>query len=153
MEFELRTATIDDVAMLAEMNQQLIIDEGSLNAMSLDELTARMHTWLSADREAVLVIRNDDVIGYLLYRLLEDEYFPYRSSLYVRQYFIKPSYRRRGIGQIAFERITQDYFPSGYAVMLDVLENNPESKAFWHKLGFEVYNTTLRREPSSPLNE
>lgn len=149
MDFTLRAATLDDVALLAAMNHQLILDEGSQNTMTPEELEARMRDWLSTDRKAVLVVRGDEVIGYLLYRVLRDEYFPYKDSLYVRQYFIAPSYRRRGIGQIAFERITQEHFPADYAVMLDVLETNPEGKAFWLKLGFQVYNTTLRRQATS----
>lgn len=149
MDFELRSASLADVLLLAQMNQQLILDEGSKNAMELPQLEARMREWISTDRQAVLVVHQDNVIGYLLYRLMRDEYFPYQNSIYVRQYFITPRYRRRGIGQIAFERITQEHFPQDYAVMLDVLETNPEGKAFWLKLGFEVYNTTLRRDVTS----
>lgn len=147
MDFELRPATIDDVPILAEMNRQLIRDEGSQNIMDLPELEARMHEWLTDDREAIIVQRGDEVIGYMVYRVLRDEYFPYGDSVYVRQYFITPKYRRRGIGQIAFERIVDEFFAKDRAVMLDVLESNPEGKAFWLKIGFHVYNTTLRLDP------
>ena len=145
-EIVLRTASLDDVPMLAEMNTQLIHDEGSPNPMDIVQLTERMREWLSSDRDAVIVERGDDVVGYLLYRILRDEYYPYKNSIYVRQYFIKPTYRRRGIGQIAFESIVSDYFPDDHAIMLDVLESNPEGKAFWQKIGFDVYHTTMRRE-------
>ncbi|MGJ3241059.1 MAG: GNAT family N-acetyltransferase, partial [Anaerolineae bacterium] len=76
----------------------------------------------------------------------KDEYYPYKDSIYIRQFFIQPRYRRRGIGQVAFERIVEAYFEDDEALSLDVLESNPEAKAFWSKLGFKVYHTTMRRE-------
>ena len=145
-DFDLRHASLDDVALLAEMNQQLIIDEGGRNTMTLPELKKRMHEWLTTDYKAVVVERDKGVIGYLLYRKFKEQYFPYNNSVYIRQFFIQPSYRRRGIGQTVFETIADEYFPKDYSVMLDVLESNPEGKAFWVKLGFSIYHTTLRRE-------
>lgn len=145
MQFDLRLAKRDDARLLAEMNQQLIEDEGSRNNMSLDELTTRMERWLDDGRQAVIVYREDEVVGYMLYYQHAEEYFPYSDSIYVRQFFIARRYRRRGIGQEAFERIAAEFFPDDRSIMLDVLENNPEAKAFWLKLGFDVYNVTLRR--------
>lgn len=145
-DIDLRRATLDDVTLLAEMNQQLIIDEGSKNTMSLAELAERIRGWLNTDREAVVVERAGEMIGYLLYREHQEEYYPYQTSVYVRQFFIQPSYRRRGIGQTVFEQIATEFFPQNYAIMLDVLESNPEGKAFWLKLGFSTYHTTLRRD-------
>lgn len=142
----LRPATLGDVAILAEMNQQLIIDEGNFNTMSLEELEQRMVKWLSAGREGVIVERNDDVIGYMLFWRVEDEFYPYKDSIYIRQFFIQPSFRRRGIGQIAFDRIIAEFIDDGVALTLDVLESNPEGKAFWAKLGFVEYHTTMRRD-------
>ena len=144
-EIVLRAGTLEDVPILAEMNQQLIIDENSANDMSLSQLERRMVGWLSSNRRAVIVERGGEVIGYLLYRHNTDEYYPYKNSIYVRQFFILPSFRRRGIGQIAFEQIVKEFFPEGFAIMLDVLETNPEGKSFWAKLGFEVYHVTMRR--------
>ena len=142
----LRPATLGDVAILAEMNQQLIIDEGNFNTMSSEELEQRMAKWLSSGREGVIVERNDDVIGYMLFWRVEDEFYPYKDSIYIRQFFIQPSFRRRGIGQIAFDRIIEEFIDDGVALTLDVLESNPEGKAFWAKLGFVEYHTTMRRD-------
>lgn len=150
MQIQFRKATLEDVPLLAQMNQQLIIDESSRNNMTPEQLETRLRGWLANDRRAVLIVdadADDAIMGYLLYRVLDDEYYPYRQSIYVRQYFIKPTYRRRGIGQIAFEAIAREYFPAGSALMLDVLESNPEAKQFWLKMGFEIYRTTMRREP------
>jgi ribosomal protein S18 acetylase RimI-like enzyme len=146
MSVDFRPATLEDVPLLAEMNQQLIIDEGSRNSMNGDELQGRMRRWLEGDYRAVLIFKEADMVGYLLYRVSVDEYFPYQASIYVRQFFIKRTYRRRGIGQVAFESLAKSYFPPDSAITLDVLETNSEAKQFWLKLGFDVYCTTLRRE-------
>ncbi|GAB5493769.1 MAG: hypothetical protein Phog2KO_39840 [Phototrophicaceae bacterium] len=141
----LRPATLEDVPILAEMNQQLIIDEGSPNPMDLAELKQRMVKWLSADRDAVIVERGEEIIGYMLFWRMADEFYPYKDSIYIRQFFIQPSFRRRGIGQVAFDRIIDEFLDEGAALTLDVLESNPEGKAFWAKLGFLEYHTTMRR--------
>ncbi|QPC82952.1 GNAT family N-acetyltransferase [Phototrophicus methaneseepsis] len=146
MELTYRGATLEDVALLARMNKQLIEDENSRNPMSVEQLEARMKRWLQDSYEAVFIMHGDDVVGYMLYRTIDDEYFPYNSNIHIRQYFVMRSWRRRGIGQIAFEQIVSDFFPGESAITLDVLERNPEAKQFWLKLGFAVYHTTLRRE-------
>lgn len=141
----LRAATIDDADILAQMNQQLILDEGGQNTMSLEELQERIVKWLSANREAVIVERLEAVIGYMLFWRVEDEYYPYKNSIYIRQFFIEPSFRRRGIGQVAFDRIVGEFVADDVALTLDVLESNPEAKSFWAKMGFVEYHTTMRR--------
>lgn len=145
----LRHATLDDVAILADMNQQLIIDESSPNPMNLEELKSRMVKWLSSDRDAIIVERGDDIIGYMMFWRMDDEFYPYKDSIYIRQFFILPSFRRRGIGQVAFDRIIEQFIDKDVALTLDVLETNPEGKAFWEKLGFVEYHTTMRRNQSS----
>lgn len=147
MSIQFRRATVADVATLAEMNKQLIIDEGSRNPMEIDALAGRMEQWLKEGRTAVLLLRDDDIIGYLLYWTNREEYYPYSETVHIRQFFIKRNFRRRGIGQIAFETIVREYFPPDVTITLDVLESNPEAKAFWLKQGFNIYHTTLRREP------
>jgi hypothetical protein len=44
-----RSATLDDAPLLAEMNHQLIRDEGHRNPMTVFELAERMREWLSGD--------------------------------------------------------------------------------------------------------
>jgi GNAT superfamily N-acetyltransferase len=146
LQFSLRPANYNDVALLARMNKQLIQDEHSRNTMSHTELADRITRWLDDGRSIIIVERDDDAIGYLVYYGQDEKYYPYENSVYVRQYFIQPRYRRRGIGQVAFERIAKEYFPPHAAIMLDVLHTNPEAKAFWMKLGFDMYCVTLRRD-------
>lgn len=64
MSIELRPATPDDVPLLAAMNQQLRVDEGSRHPMNLEQLTIRMRRWLEGDYHAVLFFKEGDVAGY-----------------------------------------------------------------------------------------
>jgi hypothetical protein len=44
-----RLASVDDCRLLAEMNHQLIQDEGHRNKMTVAELERRMRGWLSGE--------------------------------------------------------------------------------------------------------
>ncbi|MCU0512861.1 MAG: GNAT family N-acetyltransferase [Anaerolineae bacterium] len=147
MTLDFRLATVDDAPLLAHMNQQLIVDEASRNPMTLAQLEERMARWLAGEYQAVLFFKEGQVVGYLLFRPSRDEYYPYQPNMYIRQFFIERSFRRRGIGQVAFEMAAARVFPPHSTLALDVLETNPEARQFWLKLGFEVYATALRRLP------
>ncbi|MCL5998554.1 MAG: GNAT family N-acetyltransferase [Chloroflexi bacterium] len=95
----LRSATPDDVALLARMNRQLIEDEGSRNPMSLDQLEARMRCWLGGGWSITIVLAGDEVAGYAVYQVRRDEYCPDQQLVYVRQFFIRRELRRQGIGK------------------------------------------------------
>jgi GNAT superfamily N-acetyltransferase len=49
-----RVAAAADLPQLALWNQQLIEDEGHDNTMNLEELVARMRTWLATEYQAVI---------------------------------------------------------------------------------------------------
>ena len=157
METVLHKATLDDASVLAEMNQMLIDDEGSVNPMSLDQLKTRIHRWLeSGEYEAVILSRNDETVGYVLYRQERNEYDIDELNIYVRQFFVNRAYRRRGIGRAAFEQVVSDYFPPQATIVLEVLASNLQGRSFWERLGFEPYYTAYRRparitEPSDPV--
>jgi hypothetical protein len=50
-----RRASLDDCALLAELNHQLIRDEGHINQMTVPELEQRMRAWLSSEYAAILL--------------------------------------------------------------------------------------------------
>ncbi|MCK5364570.1 MAG: GNAT family N-acetyltransferase, partial [Gammaproteobacteria bacterium] len=63
-----RTASEGDLPLLAELNQQLIHDEGYANPMSVAELENRMRGWLIRAYTAVMFLNDGNVVGYALYR-------------------------------------------------------------------------------------
>lgn len=145
---ELRRATLADVQVLAAMNQHLIQDERSRNPMSLAELEARMHGWLSGDWSAILIAQAGEVVGYALYQERRDSLFPEQIVIYLRQFFIARSHRRGGIGRAVMTAILADWFPPSARIELDVLEANPVGHTFWRSLGFAPYATTYQRPPA-----
>ena len=150
MSLNLRKATSKDIPALAEMNRQLIQDERSRNPLNVEQLELRMQAWLDGSWSAIMIYKNEELIGYLLYQQREDDYHPNQPMIFVRQFFVQRAYRRRGIGRQAFEQITEQYFPSDAKVMLDVLATNSEALRFWEDLGFTRYATSLQR--NAPKN-
>src|SRR6266404_7565286 len=91
-----RRATLDDCALLAELNHQLIRDEGHRNRMTVPELEQRMKGWLASEYAAVLFEDGKEIVAYALYREEPDE-------IYLRQLFVVRDRRRQGIGRKALE--------------------------------------------------
>jgi len=141
----LRVATDEDVPLLATMNRALIEDEGSRNPMSMEELRARMTNFLADGWTAILVLEEDAVVGYLLYRAHPAEYDATRSEVFLRQLFVVRERRRQGIGRWALAEAVARHFPGDADVVLDVLVGNEGAERFWRALGFEPYAITLRR--------
>jgi len=89
-----RFATAADAHTLAPMNFQLIRDEGHRNSMSMAELEQRMRAWLDSEYQAVLFDDEQGTAGYALFKREPD-------WIYLRQFFVEPERRRRGIGRAA----------------------------------------------------
>src|SRR4051794_19164263 len=100
-----RLATLEDCSRLAELNHQLIRDEGHRNPMSVDQLKNRMRSWLSSDYRAVLYEDAGKVVAYALFREQSDE-------IYLRQLFVVPSRRSQGIGRRAVDILRSEVWPS-----------------------------------------
>ena len=133
-----RTAGEGDLSLLAELNQQLIRDEGHPNPMSLAELESRMQAWLVRVYTAVLFEREGAVVGYALYRTDN-------AGIFLRQFFICRDERRKGHGRTAMALLFKRVWPAGATVSLEVLSANQTAIDFWRALGFEDYALTLRR--------
>lgn len=91
-ELKFRFAAESDVPWLAKMNQELILDEGHRNKMTLTELEQRMSNFLHNEYDAVIASIGRTDIGYALYR--QDP-----EWLYLRQIFIINSMRCKGSGR------------------------------------------------------
>lgn len=140
MNLQLRAATTADCDLLASMNRELIMDEGSPDSMSQDALSARMRRWLKEGWQAVLILLNKVVVGYTLFQERQ------RSEIYIRHYFVKRMFRGKGVGQMAFALLQAEYFPAGATLALDVLATNVGARRFWERLGFQADAGGLRLE-------
>ncbi|GMW00647.1 MAG: hypothetical protein AMXMBFR84_17840 [Candidatus Hydrogenedentota bacterium] len=131
------TATPGMATELARMNQKLIADEGHRNPMTFEELRQRMLAWLSSEYEATVLRCDAKTVGYALFRR-ETEF------IYLRQFWIAPEYRRRGIGRAAIAWLETNVW-HGHRIRLDVLVNNAPGIAFWRAVGFEDYCLTMEK--------
>jgi predicted GNAT family acetyltransferase len=136
-----RFASPDDVRRLAELNHELIADEGHRNPMNVDQLENRMRAWLATEYRAVVFTSGAEVLAYALFR--DDE----ADSIHVRQFFVIRARRREGIGRDAIRLFVRDIVPKNKRVVLDVLVRNTVGHAFWRAVGFREYAVTLERLP------
>jgi len=134
-----RTATLADVAVLAEMNHRLIRDEGHRNRMTIPELRERMEGWLRDEYRAAVFEFEDVPVGYALFRG-EPEF------VYLRQFWVAPEVRRRGIGRAALAWLRTNEWKDAPRIRLDVLIGNEAGIAFWRAIGFRDYCLTMEWE-------
>jgi GNAT superfamily N-acetyltransferase len=137
-----RPATFDDCPRLAELNHQLIRDEGHRNRMSVGELEQRMRGWLTSEYRAVIYEDGGVVVAYALYREQPEE-------IYLRQLFVVRDRRSQGIGRSAVEILRSQVWPKNKRLTVDVLAANKRGVAFWREIGYTDYSLTLEIPPDS----
>jgi predicted acetyltransferase len=64
--------------------------------------------------------------------------------MYLRQFFVVPEFRRRGLGRTAFQWLNDNIWQK-VLVRIDVLCANDAGIAFWRALGFDDYCITMER--------
>ena len=135
-----RQATPADAPLLAELNHQLIRDEGHRNPMTAPQLEQRMLGLLQDGYAAVLFTgeHSSDPVAYALFRYTSD-------GVYLRQFFVRRGWRRAGIGRAAFA-ILRTLWPVGARVTVDVLIANAAAQSFWRSLGFSDYSLALEMQ-------
>ena len=136
-------ATVDDCPQLAELNHQLIQDEGHRNQMGVDELEERMRQWLSGEYRAVVFEDRRRVVAYALFRETTEE-------LYLRQLFVARDRRREGIGRSAVAILRSQLWPSNKRLTVDVLVTNDHAVTFCRAVGYVDYSLTLEVAPKRP---
>jgi predicted acetyltransferase len=128
-----RHATLNDCPLLAEMNHQLLEDEGHRNRfMTLPQLEERMRGFLSGEYRAVIFDDDGEFVAYALYREQPDE-------IYLRQLFVVRDHRRRGLGRRAMGVLRADIWPKEKRLTVDVLLHNTSAIEFWRSVGYKDY--------------
>jgi GNAT superfamily N-acetyltransferase len=125
----LRQPTADDLSRLGEWNAALIRDEGHDNPMSVAELTERMREWLAGEYRGRIFVCDDVDAGYALYRDLPE-------FVHLRQFYVAPEWRRRGIGAAALRVLREREFPASKRVLVEAMSWNAAALAFWRACGF-----------------
>ena len=136
-----RRAIVNDAALLAELNHQLLHDEGHRNRnMSIPELEQRMRGWLASEYAAMVFEDGGAIVAYALYREQPEE-------IYLRQLFIARNRRRKGIGRQAVEILRTKIWPANKRLTVDVLVQNTTAIAFWRAVGYQDYCLALEILP------
>lgn len=144
MNVTIRSAAEFDADVISEMNFQLIQDEGSRNSMNLNQLRDRIQGWLRSCWSIDLLLVKEKVIGYAVYKIQSAPFEDTKMEAYIRQFFINRNERGKGYGREGIERL-KERFGNVAAMLIDVLETNPEGRRFWEKVGFVPYYTNMRK--------
>lgn len=139
-EITFRLAKLDDCALLAELNHQLIRDEGHRNPMTIPQLEQRMRSFIEGEYRAIIFEVGGEIVAYALYREGMDE-------VYLRQLFVVRHRRRRGIGRRAVETLRSQVWPKTKRLTVEVLVANTAAVAFWRAVGYADYALTLEIMP------
>src|SRR5262249_12636552 len=99
-----RAAALDDCVLLAELNHQLIRDEGHRNPMTVPQLEQRMRGFIQGAYRGVIFESNNEVVAYALYLEQPEE-------IYLRQLFVVRHRRRQGIGRRAIDILRSQVWP------------------------------------------
>jgi GNAT superfamily N-acetyltransferase len=137
-----RAATLDDCRRLAELNHQLIRDEGHRNAMTIPQLEQRMRGWLSGEYRAMVYEAGGEVVAYALFREQPEE-------IYLRQLFVVRHRRSQGIGRRALEILRSEIWPKTKRLTVEVLVANERAVSFWRSVGYSDYALSLEILPES----
>jgi predicted acetyltransferase len=138
-----RHATLNDYARLAELNHQLIRDQGHRNPMTVPELERRMKRWLAGEYTATIFEEGATVVAYALYCEQPEE-------IYLRQLLVVRARRRQGIGRQAMEILRSQIWPKNKRLTVGVLVGNTAAAAFWRAVGYKDYSLTLEILPAPP---
>ena len=135
-----RFATLADCPRLAELNHQLIQDEGHRNRMTVGELEQRMRGWIAGEYRAVIFEAGDEVVAYALFREQAEE-------IYLRQLFVVRHRRSQGIGRHAVEILRSQVWPKTRRLTVEVLTANQRAVRFWRSVGYTDYALSLEILP------
>ena len=136
-----RTATLDDVPLLAELNRQLVEDEGHRNqARGLPWFEQRMRQFLTVKYTALIFEERGRPVAYALFCDKED-------SVHLRQFLVCRDCRRQGHGREAMRILVEQVWPRDKRLTVGVLCRNKVGYAFWKAMGFEDYSVELEMPP------
>jgi GNAT superfamily N-acetyltransferase len=141
----MRIATSEDTRLVLRFILELAEYEHLSESVFMTEEI--LYEWISSRRIEVLLAEScGETVGFALY------YFTYstfrgQSGIYIEDLFVRPSFRRRGIGTMFFRELARIARSRG-CFRLDwmVLDWNVNSIAFYEKLGGHAVNdwTTFR---------
>ena len=133
---------MDDCPQLAELNHQLIRDEGHRNPMTVLQLEQRMRGWISGEYQAIIYEDGGEIVAYALFREQPEE-------IYLRQLFVVRHRRSQGIGRWAVDILRSQIWPKTKRLTVEVLVANTRAVSFWRSVGYADYALSLEILPDN----
>ena len=137
--------TARDIAGIVDLNRQLQQEEGAA-VMDARDLATRLSQWLAADYRGVIFEIEAQRVAYALFRDT-DPFSEGDDGIFLRQFFVVATERRKGIGRAAFTLLLNEVWPPGKRIFLEALTSNPAGHAFWQSVGFEPYSVKYTCTP------
>ena len=121
---------MNDIAELSVLNKQLREDEKMDNIMTDNEITRRMESFLTGQIYKVHILENanKEIIGYCVLDIT-------REPKYLRQLFIKKTYRNHGYGKLLLKKVMEEYQLK--EIELEVMSWNESAIRFYEHTGFK----------------
>jgi len=135
-----RQATAKDYPLLGGLNYQLIHDLGLPHLMTMREMGMRMRKLLASDHRATLFELHGKVVAYALYRESP-------KGIYLRQFLVVRSHRRKGIARRAIGVLRAQVWPKSKGLTVEVLVSNKPALEFWRNVGFRDLSLKLEIPP------
>lgn len=150
MTIAIRRADTADAAVLAQMNDRLVTDQGSASSWSPGKFQRRFEEWLrTGEWQVDVVVEDYQIVGYAVYQERRDYYYESKTVTYLRQFYIDRDHRGQGVGREALSVLVETRFRKGQSVAVDVVATNPGGHGFWSKMGFSPYYTQMTMQRNS----
>ena len=88
---------------------------------------------------------NDKTVGYILYILYKSFYYD-EICCQVDMFYLKPEYRKQGIGKKMFTLVEEDAKQRGASQLISSFNLKQPLEGFYQKMGFETTHVAVAKE-------
>ena len=116
------------------------------------EYATYLRALLARDDALAVVARDGDrIVGYAVGRITSmPAFFAQRQRGYIHDVYVRPEYRRRGIGRRLVAEILTWLRRRGVTLVELTVAARNEALPFWEKLGFRVYMHQMKLDLLTP---
>ncbi|WP_302080116.1 GNAT family N-acetyltransferase [Salinibaculum rarum] len=98
----------------------------------------------------LLVARDDDVIGFVMFTMETGGYQQDGARGIVENIFVEPSYRDRGVGERLLQAAEAELTQRGAeTIALEVMAENQDARRFYRRQGYEPHRVELEKSVES----
>ena len=154
MTVEIRRATLKDIKEILPVWGELAVFHSTLDpaftpsAQWPREYGTYLRSLMTRDDAIALVARDArEIVGYAVGRVtMLPPFFEQRYRGYIHDVFVKPQFRRRGVGRRLVDAILQWLRQQEVLLVELTVATNNEAVAFWKRLGFSVYMQQMKKD-------